>query len=94
MINSNLIDTLRKDALDVAIVYSGNPCQLAIAHVLAVPIIYYDLEGTFSFDTTLFIGDSSRSDSLVRATALRVGFLVAEAFPPISSFLISNHYEM
>ncbi|KIH53783.1 hypothetical protein ANCDUO_16077 [Ancylostoma duodenale] len=45
MINSNLIDTLQKDALDVAIVYSGNPCQLAIAHVLAVPVIYYDLEG-------------------------------------------------
>ncbi|KHJ90834.1 UDP-glucoronosyl and UDP-glucosyl transferase [Oesophagostomum dentatum] len=45
MINSNLLDTLQKDALDVAIVYSGNPCQLALAHVLAVPVIYYDLEG-------------------------------------------------
>ncbi|KIH66772.1 UDP-glucoronosyl and UDP-glucosyl transferase [Ancylostoma duodenale] len=56
MINSNLIDTLQKDALDVAIVYSGNPCQLAIAHVLAVPVIYYDLEGLS--DETLVASNS------------------------------------
>lgn len=45
ILNSNLLDTLKKDQIDVAIVYSGNPCQLAIVHVLGIPFIYYDLEG-------------------------------------------------
>ncbi|VDO74418.1 unnamed protein product [Heligmosomoides polygyrus] len=45
MINSNLLDSLKKEAIDVVVVYSGNPCQLFLAHVLAVPVIYYDLEG-------------------------------------------------
>ena len=45
MLNSNLIDQLKKDSLDVVIVYAGNPCQLAIAHVLGVPVIYFDQEG-------------------------------------------------
>lgn len=47
MINSNLMDTLKKDNIDVAIVYSGNPCILAMMHVLGVPVIYYDQEGRF-----------------------------------------------
>ncbi|KAK6013991.1 hypothetical protein OSTOST_20664 [Ostertagia ostertagi] len=37
MLNSNLMDTLKKESIDVAIVYAGNPCQLAITHVLAIP---------------------------------------------------------
>ncbi|PIO68558.1 Choline/ethanolamine kinase [Teladorsagia circumcincta] len=51
MLNSNLMDTLRKESIDVAIVYAGNPCQLAITHVLAIPVIYFDLEG-ISFAST------------------------------------------
>lgn len=39
------MDTLKKETLDVGIVYSGNPCQLAINHVLGIPTIYFDLEG-------------------------------------------------
>ena len=39
------MDTLKKDKLDVAIIYAGNPCQLAIVHVLGIPFIYYDLNG-------------------------------------------------
>ncbi|KAK6049659.1 hypothetical protein COOONC_12836 [Cooperia oncophora] len=45
MLNSNLMDTLKKENIDVAIVYAGNPCQLAITRVLAIPVIYFDLEG-------------------------------------------------
>ncbi|GMR62015.1 hypothetical protein PMAYCL1PPCAC_32210 [Pristionchus mayeri] len=45
IINSDLIDGLRKDNLDVAVVYAGNPCQLAVAHILGVPSVYFDLEG-------------------------------------------------
>ncbi|KAK6744449.1 hypothetical protein RB195_011264 [Necator americanus] len=56
MINSNLLEVLQKDAPDVAITYSGNPCQLAIAHILAVPVIYYDLEGLS--DETLVASNS------------------------------------
>nr|CDJ89170.1 UDP-glucuronosyl UDP-glucosyltransferase domain containing protein [Haemonchus contortus] len=47
MLNSNLMDTIRKETVDVAIVYAGNPCQLAITHVLAIPVIHFDLEGEF-----------------------------------------------
>ncbi|KAE9412883.1 hypothetical protein Angca_008686, partial [Angiostrongylus cantonensis] len=56
MLNSNLFDSLKKEPLDVAIVYSGNPCQLAIAYVLAVPVIYFDLEGLS--DETLVASNS------------------------------------
>ncbi|VDL70730.1 unnamed protein product [Nippostrongylus brasiliensis] len=45
MINSNLLDTLKSDNIDVAILYSGNLCQLALCHVLGIPFIYFDLEG-------------------------------------------------
>ncbi|TMS36656.1 hypothetical protein L596_003766 [Steinernema carpocapsae] len=45
ILNSNLMDTLKKDQVEVAIIYSGNPCQLALVHVLGIPFIYYDLEG-------------------------------------------------
>ncbi|KAF8358162.1 ugt-57 [Pristionchus pacificus] len=45
IINSDLVDGLRKDNLDVALVYAGNPCQLAVAHVLGVPTVYFDLDG-------------------------------------------------
>ncbi|GMT06987.1 hypothetical protein PENTCL1PPCAC_29161 [Pristionchus entomophagus] len=45
IINSDLIDGLRKDSLDVALVYAGNPYQLAVAHVLGIPTVYFDLEG-------------------------------------------------
>ena len=55
MLNSNLMDTLKKDQIDVAIVYSGNPCQLAIMHVLGIPFIYFDLEG-FTDETIVASG--------------------------------------
>jgi hypothetical protein len=45
MLNSNLMDKLKVDSFDVAIVYAGNPCQLAIVHALALPFIYLDLDG-------------------------------------------------
>ncbi|PIO56047.1 hypothetical protein TELCIR_22559, partial [Teladorsagia circumcincta] len=56
MLNSNLMDTLRKESIDVAVVYAGNPCQLAITHVLAIPVIYFDLEGLS--DETLVASNS------------------------------------
>uniref|UniRef100_A0A1I8A401 glucuronosyltransferase n=1 Tax=Steinernema glaseri TaxID=37863 RepID=A0A1I8A401_9BILA len=55
ILNSNLMDTLKKDQIEVAIVYSGNPCQLAIAHVLGIPYIYFDLEG-FTDETLIASG--------------------------------------
>uniref|UniRef100_A0A1I7RVV2 Lysosomal acid lipase/cholesteryl ester hydrolase n=2 Tax=Bursaphelenchus xylophilus TaxID=6326 RepID=A0A1I7RVV2_BURXY len=45
LINSNLMDTLKKEQIEVALVYSGNPCQLAMVHALSIPFIYYDLDG-------------------------------------------------
>ncbi|KAK6045899.1 hypothetical protein COOONC_16596 [Cooperia oncophora] len=56
MLNSNLMDTLKKENIDVAIVYAGNPCQLAITRVLAIPVIYFDLEGLS--DETLVASNS------------------------------------
>ncbi|KAI1715197.1 UDP-glucoronosyl and UDP-glucosyl transferase domain-containing protein [Ditylenchus destructor] len=45
MLNSNLMEVISKDQIDVAIVYAGNPCQVAIVHALNIPFIYFDLEG-------------------------------------------------
>lgn len=45
MLNSDLLDNLKSENIDVAIVYNGNPCQLAIVHALHIPFIYFDLEG-------------------------------------------------
>ncbi|PAV79093.1 hypothetical protein WR25_03193 isoform A [Diploscapter pachys] len=45
ILNSNLMDTLKQENLDIAIAYGSNPCQLAVTHILAVPTIYFDLEG-------------------------------------------------
>lgn len=36
---------IARDNIDVAIVYAGNPCQLAIVHALGIPFIYFDLNG-------------------------------------------------
>uniref|UniRef100_A0AC34GL14 Uncharacterized protein n=1 Tax=Panagrolaimus sp. ES5 TaxID=591445 RepID=A0AC34GL14_9BILA len=55
MLNSNLMDTLKKDKIDVGIVYAGNPCQYAILHVLGIPFIYYDVDG-FSDETVVASG--------------------------------------
>lgn len=44
-LNSDLLDNLRREQIDTAIVYSGNPCQLALVHVLGIPFIYFDLDG-------------------------------------------------
>lgn len=41
------MDTLKKDNIDIAIVYAGNPCQLAILHTLQIPFIYFDVEGDY-----------------------------------------------
>lgn len=46
ILNSNLMDKLKKEKFDVAVVYAGNPCQLAIVHALAMPFIYFDLTGS------------------------------------------------
>ncbi|KAI6184932.1 Glucuronosyltransferase [Aphelenchoides bicaudatus] len=45
LLNSNLMETLKRDQVEVAVVYSGNPCQLAFVHSLGIPFIYYDLDG-------------------------------------------------
>ncbi|KAK0397067.1 hypothetical protein QR680_001964 [Steinernema hermaphroditum] len=55
ILNSNLMDTLKKDQIEVAIIYAGNPCQLAVAHVLGIPYIYYDHEG-FTDETLIASG--------------------------------------
>ncbi|CAI5454263.1 unnamed protein product [Caenorhabditis angaria] len=55
MLNSNLVDSLKKESLDVAVVYSGNPCLTALTHLVAVPTIYFDSEG-FSDETLIASG--------------------------------------
>ncbi|CAB3400887.1 unnamed protein product [Caenorhabditis bovis] len=52
LLNSNLIDSLKKESIDLSIVYSGNPCLLAINHLVAIPTIYYDTEG-FTDETVI-----------------------------------------
>lgn len=39
------METLKRDQVEVAVVYSGNPCQLAFVHALGIPFIYFDLDG-------------------------------------------------
>jgi hypothetical protein len=62
MLNSNLMDTLKKDKIDVGIVYAGNPCQIAILHVLGIPFIYYDVDG-FTDETVIASGTPWNLDS-------------------------------
>uniref|UniRef100_A0A7E4VPX1 glucuronosyltransferase n=1 Tax=Panagrellus redivivus TaxID=6233 RepID=A0A7E4VPX1_PANRE len=62
MLNSNLMDTLKKDKLDVAVVYAGNPCQLAIVHILGIPFVYYDVHG-FTDETIIASGNPWNLDS-------------------------------
>uniref|UniRef100_A0A8R1DQV2 UDP-glucuronosyltransferase n=1 Tax=Caenorhabditis japonica TaxID=281687 RepID=A0A8R1DQV2_CAEJA len=45
LLNSNLVDSLKKESLDLAIVYSGNPCLSALTYLIAVPTVYVDTEG-------------------------------------------------
>ncbi|CAJ0566752.1 unnamed protein product, partial [Mesorhabditis spiculigera] len=59
MLNSNLMDQLKKDELDVVIAYAGNPCQLALVHVIGKPVIYFDQEGLT--DETLVAAGASPS---------------------------------
>ncbi|VDD87192.1 unnamed protein product [Enterobius vermicularis] len=61
MLNSNLMDTLKKDNIDIAIVYAGNPCQLAILHTLQIPFIYFDVEG-FTDETLVASGTPPNLD--------------------------------
>jgi hypothetical protein len=39
------METMKRDQVEVAVVYSGNPCQLAFVHALGLPFIYFDLDG-------------------------------------------------
>lgn len=50
ILSSDLMDRLKSDSYDVALVYSGQPCHLAVVHALAIPFIYYDMAG-FSDET-------------------------------------------
>lgn len=50
MLNSDLTQVLHKEKIDVTIAYAGNPCQMAIAHVIGSPVIYFDTQG---FDNML-----------------------------------------
>lgn len=51
------MEILAKEQIDTAIIYNGNPCQLAIVHALNIPYIYFDLEG-FSLETKVASGTS------------------------------------
>uniref|UniRef100_A0A5S6QTW1 glucuronosyltransferase n=1 Tax=Trichuris muris TaxID=70415 RepID=A0A5S6QTW1_TRIMR len=45
VLNSDLTDHLRTLALDLAVVYSGNPCYLGIVQNLSLPFVYFDTDG-------------------------------------------------
>lgn len=45
ILNSDLMDRLRDEVYDVALVYAGNPCYLGIVHALSIPFIYFDTTG-------------------------------------------------
>uniref|UniRef100_A0AC34FTY7 Glucuronosyltransferase n=1 Tax=Panagrolaimus sp. ES5 TaxID=591445 RepID=A0AC34FTY7_9BILA len=108
MLNSNLMDTLKKDKIDVGIVYAGNPCQYAILHVLGIPFIYYDVDG-FSDETVVASGtpwnldaySSRRQPSVSRpnfASRLFNGFhLLQESLTqnshPLIAKIISKRYK-
>jgi hypothetical protein len=49
------METLKRDQIEVAVVYSGNPCQLALVHALSIPFIYFDLDG-FTDETVIASG--------------------------------------
>jgi len=45
MIHSDMMEVLRRDQIDLAIVYAGNPCQIGIVYTLGIPFIYVDMDG-------------------------------------------------
>lgn len=45
MLNSNLMEVLARAELELAILYVGNPCQMALSHALGIPFVLFDLEG-------------------------------------------------
>lgn len=45
MLNSNLLEVLARAQLELAVLYAGNPCQMALAHALGIPFVLVDLEG-------------------------------------------------
>lgn len=45
ILNSDLMDRLRDEIYDVAVVYAGNPCNLGLVHALSIPFIYFDTTG-------------------------------------------------
>ncbi|KFD71152.1 hypothetical protein M514_05006 [Trichuris suis] len=45
ILNSDLTDHLRRVSLDLAVVYSGNPCYLGIVQNLSLPFVYFDTDG-------------------------------------------------
>jgi hypothetical protein len=56
MLNSNLMEVLAREQLELAILYSGNPCQLGFVHALGIPFVIFDLDGLS--DETLISADS------------------------------------
>ncbi|VDK42732.1 unnamed protein product [Anisakis simplex] len=61
MLNSDLVDKLKMEKLDLAIVYSGDACQLAIVHALQIPFIYFDTDG-FTDETRIASGTPLNAD--------------------------------
>ncbi|KFD54229.1 hypothetical protein M513_05006 [Trichuris suis] len=55
ILNSDLTDHLRHVSLDLAVVYSGNPCYLGIVQNLSLPFVYFDTDG-LQDDTLLASG--------------------------------------
>lgn len=45
LLNSNLMETLRRDQLELAFLFLGEPCQLALTHALGIPYLLVDLAG-------------------------------------------------
>uniref|UniRef100_A0A915DVF0 glucuronosyltransferase n=1 Tax=Ditylenchus dipsaci TaxID=166011 RepID=A0A915DVF0_9BILA len=103
MLNSNLMGLLSKDQIDVAIVYAGNPCQLAIG----IPFIYFDLKGftqetIVASNTPWQLTDSSPSLSLAsrifaritKGLSLTSELLVQSSIPYVSELLSARYLRL
>ncbi|CAD6187583.1 unnamed protein product [Caenorhabditis auriculariae] len=108
MLNSNLVASLSKESLDVAIIYSGNPCLVALTHLMAVPTVYFDLEG-LSDETLVAAGvpflpgaepsscsvfpkQSNPVFAMIRAATCQFQELIAQSDIPFVSSAVSKRH--
>uniref|UniRef100_A0A183CDS7 SAM_MT_RSMB_NOP domain-containing protein n=1 Tax=Globodera pallida TaxID=36090 RepID=A0A183CDS7_GLOPA len=45
LLNSNLMEVIARADIDLAILYTGDPCLMGIVHALGIPFVLFDLEG-------------------------------------------------